>query len=1225
MRRRTPLFLLVLCLLMTAAVALASTTGSITGIVTDASGAVVPNATVTATNEDTGVASVVKTDSAGFYNFPNLVVGNYDLSVEQKGFKSYVKTAIRIDANTVFRVDVKLELGEISEKVTVESDAVQVETQSTQMGEVINSQKIEAVPLNGRSFIDLLSLQPGVVPGAYAMQAAGLNDRSVSGDLASGNQSVNGGREASNGFMINGANVNEGKNNGTAVIPNLDSIEEFRIITNNFDAEYGNYSGGQVNVITKSGTNGYHGDIFEFNRNTAFNAVNYFAQSTPKYIQNQFGATFGGPIKKDKIFFFIDYQGTRLIQGQTATALVPDGSFDPAGDYALSTGQLGTLDSAYQSFLANNGGSGVVQGDYWASTLSGRLGYNVANGEPYYFQGCNSTNTASGCVFANGIIPKNGFSTAAVGLLPYIPTPNVNNPALSFNYSDSNDNNHLRDDKGGARVDFNTRWGLISGYYHADDANLNAAYPNGGATVPGFGAGSLTRGQVAMISDTKSFGSTAVNEFRFSYLRSANQLFTPEGGLGPSLESLGFPGGFNANGGIGPIAPMYEGVPSVNFNNFVIGVPSDTTRQYNNLYEFQDNITKIIGTHSLKFGGQFHYDQINDRNYYGENGQFTFSGAESGLDFADFLIGAPDSLIQASQQILDSRTKYAGLFAQDSWRVTPNLTLNYGVRWDMIMPWYDTGNKIETLIPGEQSIVFPGAPTGWVVPGDPHVPRTLAPTQYDKFSPRLGLAYSPSWDSGFLAKLTGGPGRTSIRAGFGMFYTSVEDLTQFQEIGDPPYGLFYVSPAPPVFETPYIDRGTGNNEGQRFPFTFPPKGVSAKNPDTTFNWAGVLPISGALAYENTNVTPYSEDYEVSLQRQFGSNAVFSVNYVGTQGHHLITEREANPGNQQLCLQITQILGSTNGCGPFGEGGQYTLPTGVNYPAAATPNVEAIPANTCGTAGPNQCVVNTTYTVLGPDFGNNPFEATIAQSSYNSLQVSLRQSGKYGNYLLGYTYSKCIDDASGLQEGVNPFDPKASLAWCAFNVTHNFVASYEVRVPFNQFFHTTEWWSNAIAAGWSVSGITTFATGLPVSISENDDNSLTGTQNTEAPFDLPDYTPGPLLTHNNPRKNLQFFNYNNFSAEPLGSFGTSPRRFFSGPGLNNWDLALLKDTKLTESKSLQIRLEAFNAWNHTQFQGPSGAFNSRSYDQTTGIQNGGFGFISSANSARVLQVGAKIIF
>jgi hypothetical protein len=1205
----------VLCVLLCAAVAMASTTGSITGIVTDATGSVVPGANVTATNEDTGVQATVQTDGAGFYNFPNLAVGNYDLTVEQHGFKTYTKTGIRIDANTVFRVDVKLQLGEVTEKVTVQSDAVQVETQSTQMGEVINSQRIEAVPLSDRSFIDLLSLQPGVVPGQFANNSAEMGDRQVSGNLNPGNQSINGGREASNGFMINGANVNEGKNNGTAAIPNLDSIEEFRIITNNFDAEYGNYSGGQVNVVTKAGTNGYHGDLFAFNRNTAFSAINYFAQTTPKYIQNQFGGTFGGPIKKDKLFFFVDYQGSRFIIGDTQNETLPDGTVDGAGNYDLAADQQATLDSAYQSYLAGNSGNGVVQGDNWANVLTGRLGQPVQNGEPYYFQGCNSNNPATGCVFANGVIPKAAFSSAAVGLLPYIPAPNVSNPALGFNYSNSQLNDTVRDDKGGVRIDLNTaNYGQISGYFHIDDSTVNSAY--GGSSVPGFAALNLTRAQVAMISDTKSFGSTAVNEFRFSYLRDANQLGTPEGGIGVTLESLGFPGGFNANGGLGAIAPMYEGVPNVGFNNFSIGVPADTTRQYNNTFQLQDNFTKIIGTHSIKIGGQFHYDQINDRNYYGENGQFGFYGGESGLDFADFLIGAPDLFIQASQQILDSRTKYAGIYAQDSWRVTPNLTFNYGVRWDMIQPWYDTGNKIETLIPGEQSIVFPGAPTGWVVPGDPHVPSTLAPTQYHNFSPRLGIAYSPNWDSGILAKITGGPGKTSIRAGFGMFYTSIEDLSQFQEIGDPPYGLFYVSPAPPIFETPYIDRGSGNNEGQRFPFTFPPKGVNAKNPDTTFNWAGVEPIAGALAYRNTNVTPYSEDYEASLQRQFGRNAVLSVNYVGTQGHHLITEQEANPGNQQLCLQINQLGGTSSGsgCGPYGEGAQYTLPAGVNYPSAATPNVQLVPASTCGTAGPNQCIVNTTYTVLGPDFGNNPFEGTIAQSSYNSLQVSLKQDTAYGNYLFGYTYSKCIDDASGLEEGVNPFNAKESLALCAFNVTHNFVASYEVKLPFDKAFHTTSRFGNMVAGGWTVSGITTFATGLPVSISENDDNSLTGTQNTEAPYDLPNYNGGPVLTHNNPRKNPQYFNTGVFSAETLGTFGTSPRRFFAGPGLNNWDMAILKDTKITESKSLQLRFETFNTWNHAQFGNPNGLFNS-----------GTFGVITGARDPRRLQLGAKIIF
>jgi len=289
----------------------------------------VVGATVTATNTQTGVRAVGQTDRSGFYSFPDLAVGTYDLEVEQKGFKTFRQTRIVIDANSAIRLDVKLELGEVTEKVTVESQAVHVETQSTQMGEVINSQKMTAVPLNGRDFTNLLSLQPGVVPFQYAnaLQDSNLSDRTVggSGALNGGNQSINGQRETSNGFMVNGANVEEGKNNGTSIIPNLDSIEEFRIITNNFDAEYGNYSGGQVNVVTKSGTNSLHGSVFEFNRNTAFNARNYFSPpgDAPKLIQNQFGTTVGGPIKRDKLFFFADYQGTRRIFAPTQTALFP--------------------------------------------------------------------------------------------------------------------------------------------------------------------------------------------------------------------------------------------------------------------------------------------------------------------------------------------------------------------------------------------------------------------------------------------------------------------------------------------------------------------------------------------------------------------------------------------------------------------------------------------------------------------------------------------------------------------------------------------------------------------------------------------------------------------------------------------------------------------------------------------------------------------------------------
>jgi len=707
-----------------------------------------------------------------------------------------------------------------------------------------------------------------------------------------------------------------------------------------------------------------------------------------------------------------------------------------------------------------------------------------------------------------------------------------------------------------------------------------------------------------------------VNEARFGFVRTAFHLAIPSGGTGVTLSSLGFTEGFDQPGGIGPIAANLEGVPTVSFGNlgFTMGVPQDTTRQFNNMFQWQDNYTRIIGTHSLKFGGQFHYDQINDRNFFGENGAFSFNGDETGVDFLDFLLGAPSNFIQASNQVLDSRSKYFGVYAQDSWRVTPNLTFNYGLRWEFSNPWYDTGNKIETLIPGENSVVFPGAPTGWVLPGDPGVPRTLADTQYTNFAPRLGLAYSPGYDSGFLAKLTGGPGKMSIRMGFGIYYTAIEDHSQFQEIGDPPYGEFFFNGNTPGFAAPYVDRTTGVPFAAPFPFMFPPAGVSAKNPDPNFDWAAVEPLSGVLAYDPHNVTPRTYQYDISLQRQFGTKTVLSVSYVGNEGHKLISLIEANPGNGALCLQLNQ-LGATPACTTNGgEFNTYTLPPNTAFPSQATPLVET--TGPCASTAANCNVVNTLFTRLGPNFNNVPFEATIAQSSYNSLQLSLRHTSGLSTFLVGYTYSKCMDDASALQEGINPFDPRQSIGLCLFDVTHNFVGSYTMQVPFDRMFHATSGFANKLASGWAVSGITTFATGLPVNLMSSSDNSLSGTQGGEDVVDLPnvDLTAGRLFVNKNPRSGQAYFNPAIFSDENLGEIGNSRRRFFHGPGLNNWDIALLKTTKLTESKNLEFRFEAFNIFNHTQFVNPSG-----------NVDNGTFGFVTSANAARILQAALKFHF
>ena len=378
--------------LFPAIAAWAAITGSISGVITDTSGAVVPGVTVVATSESTGVKHSTVTDGKGFYSFPALDVDHYDVSATQTGYRDFLERGVTIDANSAVRIDIALKVGSVSNVIEVQSDVLQVETQNTQMGEVIADTQINAMPLNGRSYIDLLALQPGVSPyqagagGVSKTGGAGLSETGLSGDLSDGTQSVNGGRTGANGFMVNGGDAQEGVHNGAGLVPNLDSISEFRIITNNFNAEYGNYSGGQINVVTKSGTNKIHGGAFDFLRNTDLDAKNYYAPNRGVYIQNQFGGTLGGPIKKDKIFFFADYQGTKQIIGANTSFNVPSVA-DRGGDLTD------------QAVAGNLGGA--VDGTYFASLLSTKFGYPVTNGEPYYFPGC----TQSNCVLPNAQIP----------------------------------------------------------------------------------------------------------------------------------------------------------------------------------------------------------------------------------------------------------------------------------------------------------------------------------------------------------------------------------------------------------------------------------------------------------------------------------------------------------------------------------------------------------------------------------------------------------------------------------------------------------------------------------------------------------------------------------------------------------------------------------------------------------------------------------------------------
>lgn len=1100
------------------------------GTVKDASGAVVPEATVSAKNLDTGVDIRGATNGRGFYSFPEVPVGRYTIAIEKTGFRLYRRTAIAVDANRVLTVDAVLDVGAEENAVTVIDTAVHAETSETQMGEVISGKKMAAVPLNGRSYTDLLALQPGVVPTtsltSNTQQDVGVSALSPSGGLNPGTISINGQREFSNAFTVNGSDAEEDVNSGTAIIPNLDSVAEFRILTGNFDAEYGGHSGGQVNVVTKSGTNAFHGDAFEFVRNTSLDARNYFSPTRGAFDQNQFGGTGGGPIRKNRMFFFADYQGTRLTQG-------------------------------------------VDTGDIAVPTLAERNG-----------------------IFPNGdIIPQSEWSAPARNLLQYIPLPNVG----TNEFATSDYNETLRDDKGAHRLDYNSQWGMLSAYYFLDDYRLDNPYPvaQSGASVPGFDALYLGRAQLLSLGDTKTLGSTEVNEFHFTYMRDHSDLGKPVGGLDISLASQGFVTGVGTPG-IVPLNPQGEGVENIVFNAFSIGTNANELKQANNTFQWIDNFSRVAGRHTMKFGAEFHFDQINTDAIAQFNGNFLFTGSDTVPDFEDFLLGLPSQYNQSQLQPFYGRNKYWGLYAQDAWRLRSNLTLNYGLRWDSIEPWYEKNNGISTFEAGKQSLVFPGAPAGILFPTDPGVPRTLAPPGNLDFAPRIGVAYSPEGTEGtFLGTILGGPGKTSVRAGFGMYYTVIEGLTVGILAGNAPFGITYSSPAPPLFATPFITASTGQFQGQPFPVALVTQNASRSHPDSNVDWSQYEPISGIPGYATTNRIPYVEEYMLSLERQLGANTVLTASYVGTQSHRLLVMKEANAGDPALCLSLSQpsdVFPDTPTCGPFGESNVFKTVSGREID---------------GTRGP-----------LGPNFGSDTQQTTIGKSNYNALQLSLRHTSGRLELSAGYTYGKSLDESSNLGEEVNPINPELSYALSSFDVRHNFVVSYNYRIPFENLFRSSNRWTQ----GWEVSGITHFSSGLPVTLVNYGDNSLLGAEPNginNYGVDEPDYSGGALNLNHNPRNGRPYFNISHFDENALGTPGSAKRRFFAGPGLNNYDVAVLKNVHLTESKSLQFRLEGFNVFNHAQFFGP------QSVDGNIGSST--FGQIVSANPPRLVQLGAKFFF
>jgi len=1163
MARRSYLASLLLCILFMVPSLWADVTGGVSGFVRDATGAAVPNAPVTITEVTTNETHRTTSGADGRYTFLDLVPGRYKIVVSATGFKAASIDNIDLKVNDELRFDVALAVGGVDQTVSVEANALQVQTANTSLGGTVESKEMLALPLNGRSYLDLLGLQAGVAPRS----TVAATDRPVDGSvLAGGNVSVNGMPEYANAFLVNGGDVSETKNNGAGLIPNIDSIAEFRLITNGYSAEYGKFTGAITNTITKSGSNSLHGDAFEFYRNDAMDARGYFDPTKAALKRHQFGYAVGGPIWRDRLFWFSDYQGTLQTSG-------------------ASTGLQNVASNAQRggTFSPAAFGTKTVTGTYWAQVLSNRLGYTVTNGELYSSPTCvNNTQ----CVFPNGVIPTAGFDVAAVDELQFVPVANQPN---GTQYANSSLNNSITDNKIGERIDLqNHRTGNWSFYYHYD--NTAALNQFAAGFVPGFATTEPSRAQMFMMSNTRPIGPSMVNEARATFFRTAVQTAQPVPGAGNNapVSSFGFVTGTGTLGIIpsGP-AGYPQSAPPAAFSNLGIsfGNPLTNMHAVDNNYMASDSFSKVVGSQSMVMGGEFRYYQLNVRNVCAPNGTYTFTGGETGNDFADFLVGAPGTYVQCSVQLLDNRARYGALFFQDGWKARPNLTLNMGLRWDIAVPWYDAHSQLNTFIAGEQSQLFPLAPLGYLVPGDPNVPASISPTEWNRFAPRFGLAYSPSASSGLMGKLMGGPGKSSIRGSYGIYYLGASDSNNFGVIGSAPWGLYWTSLAQTMMDTPFQTRATGASQTQRFPFTAPVAGAAS---NAHLDFSVYEPVVGP-GLNTHNELAYAEHYNLSIQRQLTGSTVLTIAYTGTQGHHLQGDLNINPGNQALCLQLSATANLAPGspaCGPNNEKQVFTQSNGnVVY-------------------GSLQGMGNQALGKVA--FGKVHLYSNISNSNYNGLQMTLEHRARSLSFLTAYTYSKSIDNQN------TPFYPsnlRYNRAPSPWDLRHNFVASYSYTLPLN---HGSL--PKRLTEGWTISGITRFATGFPVTVSQSGDVALTGFA-----FDFPNAL-GPVVKQN-PRlpangsiPNHAYILPGAFGKESPGVVGNSGPRPFYGPGLMNTDAGISKNLKINERFSAAFRGEFFNIFNHANFLNPNG-----------NIGSSAFGTVSTASAPRIGQVSVKVLF
>ncbi len=1233
-----------LCLICSTLMSAQSTGGRILGRVADPSGAVLAGVKVTATNEATGGSREAQTNEAGDYVLVEIPPGTYTVQYELTGFKKNVQKGIIVDVNQVVTLNSALQIGGSQEIVEVSSEIPQVDTTSTQLGAVINERSVNELPLNTRDTYQFLQLQPGV-----QAQLGSSSGALFFGSDDAGAVSVNGGRTRANNFSVNGGDANDLFVNLPTIQPTPDSIAEFRVITNTFDAEYGRNSGSVVNVITKSGTNALHGNIYEYFRNTILDAQGFLNTTRPQLNQNQFGGTLGGAIARDRTFFFVSYEGRRIRQGQQGQVVNVPTTGQRSGDFSQILDPSGST----------NAFTGTITDQFVADVLNGRTGCTNAITSPVGSGGAGGQMPAAGLswnqVFPTSVIPPACQDPVAVNLQRFIPGANLPGNQFQNVPVGTNNANQLT-----LRFDhkINVRQNLSAYYYFNDGTRLTPfnTFEAAGANVPGFGNYDNSRDQQYNLTHTWTLTNALVNEARFVYMREGELGFLKNVSTGAVTSSCTgaaaaycFTGtsdsstivstyGTSPKLGITPgLSTSFTGVPYVNIAGFVnFGNNWEgTLPQVGNSFQWSDGLTWVKGNHTMKFGVDVRRGRFDQFYYFNVNGDYTFSGlgqnviiGADGDYYPQYLLGLTDTYSQGSAQSESIRTFSIYPFVQDSWKIRPNVTLNYGLRWEFNTPPTDVSGHVETFRPGQNSAVYPcqlsaasiayfssyvsnptcantgTTPTGLVVPGDKGVPPGLTANYYKAFAPRIGLSYSPNAKSGLLGTLFGDNGKTSIRSGWGMFYNPIEQLVLAQFGAEPPFGGSS-SLSNVFFNTPFVYQdGSGVAPN-------PYNGVLTPKPGQPADLSVFRPMLFYGEFQPHLKAQYTVQYNLTVQRQLARSLMLQVGYVGSEGHHLLVGRDINPSTPQTCLDINTALGTAQNptpCAPTGEDAPFSIPASYVVPTGGFhlpygPNgPTVIPAGTTISS-----VAPTGLTLVGlrpysspncnpytgagcpvdgiPVFTSIFAEDTVANSAYNAFEAMLEKRFSRGlQFQAAYTWSKSLDEASTFEETLNPFNPKASRALSLFNSAQRFVVSYDWELPIGK----RQGLAGRVMNDWAISGITEFQSGFPIRLDTIDDNELVNSYfflGTEAPS-----MTGKLQKLNPKLPGQLYLNYNQFSDPPLGQFnnGTS-RSVCCGPGLEDWDLSIHKKIALSESKYIQFRGEIFNLFNHTNFANPDGHF------------------------------------